>query len=381
MAYSDELMHGIFGDVEYEAPAPRKKNFLPWHRPRKQFVRDHQWVKQIASLVQQSPPEGRVLKYLGLPGDDFLDIRYFHQKICEPHGVKIRFLGFNTSAGAKETDFLVSLDEIRKLELVDPMSEVLSDDFCRLSNDRSIAWRRACEFGPYDVINLDLCDGFALQQPGLIEENHYNAINRIMPLQARSKSPWLLFLTTRAGNGHVHRDVIQKFVEKYAQNLIDCEEFRKESICHLRIPGKEALECAIQNSSGLLYVFLVGLCKWLLGISLGQRPPTKVEVRSVIGYRVEAAAPHEDLISLAFRFEPTFHANDDEMGLAGQEEERVNECHLAAKALRRVVKLRNADKILQENIALQEEMVEATTKLLELARYDTSGFRDWLAQG
>ena len=67
----------IFGTGTYRAPSPPKKEFLPWHRPRKQFVRDRQWCGEIGKLLEDSPREGGVLRYLGLPGADLLDLRCF----------------------------------------------------------------------------------------------------------------------------------------------------------------------------------------------------------------------------------------------------------------------------------------------------------------
>ncbi len=36
--------------------------------------------------------------------------------------------------------------------------------------------------GPYDVVNLDLCDGFGKDAHDKFEENHYNALSQLMTL-------------------------------------------------------------------------------------------------------------------------------------------------------------------------------------------------------
>src|SRR4051812_14989998 len=82
----------------YEAPLPVKRTFAPWHRPRKQFVRDHQWKVQINSMLADVPTEDGTLKYLGLPGADLLDLRHFHSEVCLPQNIGLRFLGFNSAA-------------------------------------------------------------------------------------------------------------------------------------------------------------------------------------------------------------------------------------------------------------------------------------------
>ena len=85
----ESLAEGIIGVKNYTPESPTKKVFLPWHKPRKQYVRGEQWCKEILKMVDEVLPENNILKYLGLPGDDLLDLRYFHEQICDG---KIRFV-------------------------------------------------------------------------------------------------------------------------------------------------------------------------------------------------------------------------------------------------------------------------------------------------
>jgi hypothetical protein len=107
-----------------------------------------------------------------------------------------------------------------------------------------------------------------------------------------------------------------------------------------------------------------------------------MEVRSVIGYRVDHVADHEDLISLAVRFSPTFHPAEDPIGLAKTlNKVALEECALAVQAMKRIAKRKDADRILREDPKLYSEMVEAMEDLLELARYDIAAYRAWLKEG
>jgi len=365
----------------YEAPLPTRKDFLAWHLPRKQYVRHHQWCMQLNRMLDDSPLFDGTLKYLGLPGVDLLDLRYFHRQVCEARNINLRFLGFNTAAQPSsqgQTELNISLDEVRRMPRVDRNSDVLGDDFIRVANDRSIAWRKARDLGPYDVINLDLCDGFGAHAPNTLEETHYNAVNRLMALQARSRSPWLLLLTTRAGHQHVNPDVLVKLIARYLENLATCPPFKEKSRFFFAIEDEAALNAAAATAAGVLPVFLCGLCKWLVGIALQQQPPSKMEVRSVIGYRVDHVAEHEDLISLAVRFTPTFEPAKDPIGLAKPSTTALSECALSVQALNRIAKRKDVDHILREDAALNAQMVDATADLLELARYDTAAYRAWL---
>lgn len=364
----------------YEATLPQIKEFLPWHRPRKQYVRHHQWNEQIGRMLDESPLTDGTLKYLGLPGMDLLDLRYFHATLCEPRNIRLRFLGFNSSAkpaSHAHAEMNISLDEVRRLPFVDATSDVIGDSFSLLSSGNSIAFQRALELGPYDVVNLDLCDGFGAAAPGELN-NNYSAMNSLLGLQARTKSPWLLLLTTRADRQNIDPDVLERLLAAYLDNLRNCRTFLDASREKFAIDTEEALRAATGTPDGLLAVFLTGLCKWFLGLTLDHRPPTLVAVRSVIGYRVDPEAQHEDLISLALRFTPTFAPAEDRAGLAVQQSEAPNECVLSTRAVKRISKRVDADKVLAEDVGLNQRMIDATADLLSQARYDADAYREWL---
>jgi hypothetical protein len=369
----------IVSATSYEAPLPQKKDFLPWHRPRKQFVRQEQWCKQIETLLPGIQADGGKLKYLGLPGVDLLDLRYFHDHLCQPRQIPLKFLGFNSGANPlsnAQTELNISLDEVRKLAYVDPASDVIGDNFCLIANESSMAWDTTAQIGPYDVVNLDLCDGFGAHEPGVLENTHYNAVSRLLTLQARKKTPWLLLITTRTGQEHVHPEVLGKFIQKFIDNLRDCVQFQMASADKLAISDEAELRIAVGNSHGISTVFQTGLCKWLLGLAIGHA--SKVEVKSVIGYRVAPDTEHEDLVSIALKFEPTFEPMHDALGLAHHQPNPLNECELATKALKRLAKCVDADAVLSEDPDLNNAMSEATARLLELARYDVKAFYAWL---
>lgn len=370
--------------ASYEASSPGTKEFLPWHLPRKQYVRHHQWCEQIGRMLDDSPLADGTLKYLGLPGVDLLDLRHFHSMVCEPRNINLRFLGFNSSArpsSTAQTQLNISLDEVSRLARVDPLSLVIGDNFALVAKENSIACRKARELGPYDVINLDLCDGFGARAPGDLSNNYYDAVNSLFALQARSKSPWLLLLTTRADKQNVDSEVLRTLIGKYIDNLANCQPFREASIEKFGIGTEETLWAAMDTPDGLLSVFLTGLCKWFLGLALAHQPPTSVELRSVIGYRVGQEAEHEDLISLALRFTPTFVPASDPLGLANQPVAIPSECTLSTRALNRVAKRVDADKKLSDDADLNQNMIDATAVLLGLARYDVDAYRAWLLGG
>ena len=378
----EELSDDIVEIVAYEAPMPSAaKAFLPWHRPRKQYVRQHQWCREINLMVESTPPAGGVLKYLGLPAVDLLDLRHFHSEVCEAQQIDMRFLGFITGArpaSKSQTELNVSLDEVRRLPRIDAMSDVMGDNFARVANPASLASVKARALGPYDVINLDLCDGFSAQAPGTLDNSYYEAVRSLLALQSRTMNPWLLLLTTRADKPSINAEVLQKLLGTYISNLADCAAFREASRDHFNIETPAALAAAADDPGGLLPVFLTSLCKWFVGLALQHQPPSSVELRSVFGYRVDKGAEHEDLISLALKFTPTLVPVTDPLGLASQPFAAPDEGTLATRALKRVAKRIDADKKLAADADLHQSMVDATAHLLGLARYDVDAYRAWV---
>jgi hypothetical protein len=368
-------------ELAYEAPMPPKpKEFLPWHRPRKQYVREHQWCAEIKRLIDATPPIGGVLKYLGLPGVDLLDLRHFNAAVCQPRGLSLRFLGFNASARPRSpanAELNISMDEVRRMPGVDPQSEVIGDNFARVAVKDSLACRRARALGPYDVINLDLCDGFGAQPPGTLDNSYYDGVSSLLAIQARSTNPWLLLLTTRSDKPNINEQVLERLLKKYVQNLGESAEFREASRDLLQIETADAVNAAANTPAQLVPLFLTGLCKWFAGLTLGQNPPTTIEVRSVMGYKVDAMAQCEDLISVAIKFTPTFAPGADPLGLANTPVAAPNEGTLAMRALKRIAKRVDADQKLADDKALLDQMVQATADLLSSARYDADAYRAW----
>src|ERR1700676_2295882 len=90
----DDYTADLVAVEEYDYALPSKKTFRPWHRPRKQFIRNDQWCHFTKVLIEEIQISDGSLTYFGLPGVDLLDLRCFSANVCEPKALKLRFLGF-----------------------------------------------------------------------------------------------------------------------------------------------------------------------------------------------------------------------------------------------------------------------------------------------
>lgn len=366
-ADEDDLASGIFADVEYRPTSAAPKTFKPWHKPRKQYVRREQLLALLRHLYQHRQPD-KPLRYLGLPGTDLIDLRYLHEKLCRDQGRTLRFLGFSTEAqpgSSAHVELSLSLDEVRRLSNVDPQSAVIHDDFRRIGDEASIAWSRARSLGPFDVVNIDLCDGLASDPPhndGAI----YGALAKLVALQALNPEPWLLLVSTRIGRGMFDTDAEELLLAFFRENVTNCEGFTEACQQHLNLDAAtvDPTECSERE---LLNLMIVAIGKWLSALVQVQRA-SRVSLASTHAYRIEPDASCEDLVSLALRFEPVIAASPN--ALAPSAPRPLDECAIAKRILKRSAKRRDVDDILRGDSHLLEELVEETKQLLAAARYD-----------
>src|SRR5438552_3370558 len=139
-------------------PIASRAGFKPWHRVRKQFIRERQWNHEIHHLAQRlrrdlsqeekewgaaspaSPahvepvPEHlrveRPLRCLVLPGDELLDVRCLWQKL-QSEGCYLRFLGFNSTLSTDErrSQMTISESAVTQLAKICKDSHVTGDSF------------------------------------------------------------------------------------------------------------------------------------------------------------------------------------------------------------------------------------------------------------
>jgi hypothetical protein len=367
----------IFAFSEYVTQPPLRRDFMPWHKPRKQLVRRDHWGAEIEWLLQARPDGDRSLRYLGLPGSDLLDIRYFYGRFCQHGHCKLTFLGFDNAArpGSSSRDALnVSLQEIRALEHIDQQSDVLGDNFENLANDDSIAWDQSRRLGPFDVVNLDLCAGLARDEP-VVDLSMYNAIHQLCGLQARHARPWSLFVTSRFGSDHFSSDVVSALLSRLRDNVEDCPGFGRAFEVQFGELERAPTRVLAWDAKRFFDTMAVGLAKWLLGLAREMR--SKLSVSSAAVYRVVSHAPHPDMLSMVVRFEPIPKIGPDPAGLATAVPIFPDECIQAGKLPQAIAERVDIDEKLAGDRMLRAEMRDATAELLRGARYDPTEYRTW----
>lgn len=377
----DNNLYEIVGSTDNTFDGVQPKEFKPWHKPRKQFVRRKQWIKLTKRLLENRSDD-TPLRYLSLPGIDLLDIRYVHSKICRKQGRDLRFLGFNNEAqkgNSADVQLNISLDEVRRLSNVDSSSVVVPDDFRMIANEKSLAWKQATSLGPFDVANIDLCEGLASDTPKSSDRGTmYDALERLISIQALNNNPWLMFITTRIGRELFDPEAEGKILEIYHDHARECEAFR--SVCRKLIDNPSEVDVTTCEDRDYFNIMIVALAKWLSRLIKAKIPSSRVELVSVLGYKIDPNASCEDMVSFAIRSNPSYSKIDDPLAPKPALQEFPVDCTTALKIAKRVTKLRNVDDILARNRDLNQRLITETKNLLHRARYNKSDYLAWLDQ-
>lgn len=228
---------------------------------------------------------------------------------------------------------------------------------------------------PYDVINLDFCDSIA-GAPPQTRGSTLEAIRALLVVQRELRTePWLLFITTRVDKEVVDVGVWQILVDVISGNIKSSETF----VAALKNLGLEDPSQWKDDHGKFHRAFIIGLGKWLLGLTTSAAPHWRVELLSSYGY---AILQPMDILSLSFRFEMVVEPLKDPAGLVAEAPRGTRkETELAAKLAADVAKCTDVDLELANDEQLRKDMVSQSGELLVQARYSIEKYSKWVEDG
>jgi len=196
-----------------------------------------------------------------------------------------------------------------------------------------------------------------------------------------ARTPWLLFVTTRAEPGLLGQPGIV-FQDAITQNLRMPQSNFGASLatCLDADEGRLATELTSvwgKHDARFLKLYSVGLGKFLLQFFHAQpNLPANVELASVYAYRVHGEQP--DMLALAFRITPdvprVFAPNVGGAAVVPPLEP-ARAAYVAAQAM----KLQDIDHALEVDADVRAEAINGTKALLQSANYDVDEWSRWLA--
>lgn len=409
----------VQGEVPKHLPPPGapRTEFKAWHRVRKHFIRERQWNHEINHLAQRRrrvlqtdesewgdhlsdggvsddelPEDVRIsrpLRLLVLPGDDLLDVRSLWGKL-HPQGCYLQFLGFNSSLSSVERQNRMAVTEsaVTQLNKICKRSHVSSDRFQDIARENSKAYRGFREYGPYDVVNLDLCDSLVPRGRPQETEDYYSAIHQLLNYQLNHQTePWLLFVTTQVDRDTVDQSAIDRLAKPMRRNCDQHTEFAEEldSI----VPSDSFKSTAYQfdlshvDQTQLVGVFGVILGKWLVDTLGSASPPCSVTLLRSYRYVI-----HKDknvqMLSLGFLIKPHRSPPVDPSGLSRLKpkiSEFPSELDTALGILTIAKEIKDVDELLREDPDAHSSLAEGQADLLAAAGYDRDAYLNWVAEG
>jgi hypothetical protein len=388
--------------AEYSLPpegpppsSPEALTFAPWHKPRKQYVRKHQWMHHVGFIIDQLGhtegfKEGHPLRYMTLPGPDLLDIRMMAD-LCAEKAIKLRYTGFCFGSEGEERRLRQNVSEfgLTYRESVVPSSRVVRSRLQEVSVTNSEAFIAMDKGGPYDVVNIDACEPLAHGDPDS-SGRLVDTIRDIAKLQLhKRRSPWLLFLTTPIQIDSIAPSSLSALHAQIVENAAKDQAFAQAMSS--RGETGETLEqflTRLSNANGneLISVFSLGIAKWL--IHLAEQAKFRVIKLPGFSYSMLRREPYDpNMVSLAFLFQPAPLAISDASGLTNEPvvpkktTEAISD-HI--KAINKSFAISNLDELMKNEPMTFEAMKAESKKLLASVGYPVDhpdhGYDQWLEQ-
>jgi len=401
-----DIAEGIIQEKLPEHIAPPRTEFLPWHKVRKQYIRRYQWnalmmrnVKDAWRADLQKPSttarQGRStmlvtkpLSCLVIPGNHLLDVRSMWTEIG-PLDCFIRYLGFNERQGSEEmgTDVHIANNAVTSLEGVVSDSQVVKDRFEAIIGN-TIAYKNLRAYGPYHVVNLDLC-GSMFPNTAKSVEPYYSALNRLLTYQFETqKVPWLLFITTMVEPAVVDEEWMRKLCKPTGDNFAAHPDFFEKllALCPGAIldDGKSGnVNIGGLSDEVLIRLFGVALGKWLLRLGQAASPKWTIAMRRSYRYLINAEKGAV-MLSLAFELTPNFAPPVDATGMSKLQvtpKQFPSELDSAIKLAESVANIADVDGKLSEDGEMRTALMGEAADLLESAGFDRNAYIKWVNDG
>lgn len=378
--FTDDVLPPMVQDI---AVPLELNSIFPWHRPRKQFIREKQWAtladRLIAKVVGTPalPPQldGRhEVKYLTLPGLDYLDVEMVAEQAMARDCVltSIGFLegsvGHAASARAE-----MRHESLIKAGTISNRSYTFNRRIQEITSPSSPAYRELANKGPYHVINLDACGSIAL--PGADPNNRMiNVIHTLLEYQfAHYNGAWLLFVTTDARRENLDEGAVTRLNAVIKSNSDELDDFRTEAYELFGNPDLEfddALHQFVESGlNSFMIAFTLGLGKWVL--SLAREAGWQMKMHSAFCY---STTPEGDqratMPCLAFEFIPPRPNLVDPHEVV--QVPAVRQADYSANALRVIQKVRgivDLDDRLAADDDLRQTLLMETKRRLERIGY------------
>lgn len=364
-----DLLDGI-DDSVYGRVSPKEElchDFKPWHKPRKHWIRLNQWNRHIGELLSSN--ETSLINYFSLPGKDAIDIRTIGR--CLPVGKKLCFYGLECKENAFNQSITDSL--LRDYDYISGKSKIEPrTHFEDLGNEKSKLTMEIVSRDPFHIINLDFTDSIFSPTHG---EDTIKALLQLLTIQFdRQYCDWFLFITTRCNKESIDLDLVKKCVlSSLAQNYKK-EEFRKEINQQIYQIDKETYlqDEELLTDTQFEKIVIISLLKIILENAVKHH--IEMEAKTIYSYSVDEGNEQPDMLSVALKFKKHITFDDASKIIEHKETPNINEVALGKRIIACVSHSKNVDRLLNEDVATKEDMIQQTKELLKICGYDITRY-------
>lgn len=353
-------------------PVDLRRDFKPWHKPRKQWVRSCQWNNSIGLLLDKDEYSSiETIHYFSFPGEDCLDIKTIGE-YCHNKGKRLFFHGIESGVSSSQKTQSVAESQIMDLSYIDPNSSIhIEAKFEELSNDKSTLLAKINSGIPFHIINLDFTGAILSPHGGAAT---LKAINNLLSHQLeRQYNPWHLFITTRCDKGSVDVPLLCDYMQMLIKNC-GSPEFA-QLIREKFGSGNTSFtsQYFLSNDANFEKVTMLAFLKWI--VCLAHHKNVIAKLLPVAEYKVEDDAERPDMASLVIEFKKSANPIDPTGISRPATNPDVSELEMAKQVLEKLFNgIKNVDDLLtQEPDTLTRMTVEIKSMLSNLG-YDVSSY-------
>lgn len=397
---SNEELDDILGEI-YDIPPDHAlvlfKDFKPWHHPRKHWVRVNQLCHLSQSLTRDSHFPDGTLRFLTLPGEELLDIQSLEgcEELLDIQSLegtlkrgkaqRLKYIGFNLAKQNPQRLAMQNYAEgvLADRETIDPDSSIVDCKVEEIANTNSFAYTTVRDNGPFNVINLDLCNSIANKEPDHDGPTYFDAIARILELQRdQMAQPFIIFIATRSGINEINQRSLQLITKAHRDNITGSVAYKNAFERAVEERAEELLQKVLDGQKicqdVLNKIFGVGIGKWLLHLVKNTQPHLDVTLEHVCCYSVHDEKPN--MLTLAFKFKRPDGGMLDKIGLSKilpGTKKILPEAELAIGMIQKSNEIVNVDTLLMHDTTVREKVITQSATLLAGIGYSEDNYRKW----
>ncbi|WP_145975094.1 PP_RS20740 family protein [Cereibacter sphaeroides] len=269
--YEDDIDEDVLPEDVQPATPAKLDTLMPWHTPRKQYVREVQWRRYSERLIEKlaggNGDRPEPIRYLTLPGIDFFDVEVLG-RLAKGRGLDLEMTGFLADGKLPiQARAQFRMDSLIKTGIITDRSQTFPHRFEEIVHPNGQPARELQRRGPFHIVNVDACGSIAL--PGDKRSSRIiDAIFKLVDFQMQfSRTSWLLFVTTDARIGTVAPSVITAFLNAIRENGVRSTAFKsaaERDFSHLGGDLNSICNNHEFSQSDFLKLFVLGFSKWLL---------------------------------------------------------------------------------------------------------------------